>query len=132
MSIRGIIDGSFTVSSTAASIETFTVSTTNTSPIINVSLTFFLNGSMCTLVIDSFSASTTSNVLLDMSNPGIAKYLPKNTIRQTVVINNGDGKVNGYVNWNTATGVFSITTLSTGSGDIIGLDDAQSINYIIG
>jgi len=130
MAIRNIIDGSFTVGTTPPVIQNIIVPTTNTNPSVNVNLTFMLIGSECSLVIDSFSANTLSNVLFDMSNPSIAQFKPMSTIINSVVINNGDGKVWGYVNWNPATNVFSITTLSLGS-DVIGFDDAQIINYII-
>jgi len=130
MSIRNIVDGTFTVSgSSEPTILNITVPSVMPTG-YNIPLTFIKNGTLCTLIINAFQ--TTYNgvgISFDMTDPSISQFLPSSnidTILSTIIINNGT-KQFGTMLWNE---LDSMNLTITTAGTVFNLDDSQSINYI--
>jgi len=129
MSIRGIIDGTISFSGEDNPIiQDITVSSTS-SPIVSIPLTFIKNGLLCTMFIGPFNSSTTTNIIIDMSDPSISQFLPTNSpFYSNILINNGSINQFAILSWDTGTSLMTINTIDTTTS--IGITEIQSINYI--
>ena len=132
MSVRNLIDGSFTVGTDDPIVLNISVPSTST-PTFNIPLTFIKNGIQCTMIIGAFTGTyPVSGVSFDLSDPSILPFVPADeigTLNSSGLFNNGSN-IWGTIYWviNPTSSILNIAIPN--NTNPWSLNDVKSINYI--